>query len=94
MTEDIYEKFEDFENIGFDINPDRGERSEFLKITITVPANMLQAIKTFGLEKKVLGKKDTDVSSIVRDAVAFYLLKWSDDYKAKVIKHILNPDKK
>ena len=37
MTEEIYEKFEDFENIGFDINPDRGERSEFLKITITVP---------------------------------------------------------
>ena len=54
---------------------------------------MLQAIKTFGLEKRVLGKKDTDVSSIVRDAVAFYLLKWSDDYKAKVIKHILNPAK-
>lgn len=93
MSEEIDVYDETFETIGFDVNPERGQRSEFLKITITIPSSMLQAIKTFGLEKKVRGKKDCDVSSIVRDSVAFYLMKWSDDYKENIIKNILNPKK-
>ena len=84
---------EEIDNIGFDVNPKIGERSEFLKITVTMPANMLQAIRTYGLEKRSEGLKDCDVSSIVRQAVAFHLLRWSDDYKKKMVSYILNPNK-
>lgn len=87
LPEEIQEKIEE---IGFNVNPERGERSEFLKITITMSHDMLQAIKMFGVEKKSQRKKDCDVSSIIRESVAYYLLNWSEDYKKKILKKILN----
>lgn len=51
-------------------NAPRGERSNFLKVTITLPIEMLEALRNIGMEKKRRGEKDSDVSSLIREAVA------------------------
>jgi len=53
-----------------DPNPKRGQRGDFLKITITMPAEMLSNLQTLGLRRRVAGQKDTDISSLIREAVA------------------------
>lgn len=50
-------------------NPARGDRGDFLKITITMPPEMVADLKRLGLERRLQGDKDTDVSSLVRAAV-------------------------
>ena len=61
--------------VALDANPERGHRGNFLKITITMPAEMLGDLKTLGLRRRERGLKDTDVSSLVREAVAELLQK-------------------
>ena len=56
-------------------NPERGLRGDFLKITITMPARMLGDLKIFGLRRRANGRKDTDISSLIREAVAELLRK-------------------
>ena len=56
-------------------NPERGHRGDFLKITVTMPAKMLGDLKTFGLRRRARGEKDTDISSLVREAVSVLLQK-------------------
>ena len=56
-------------------NPDRGERSEFLKVTVTMPADMLEQVRVVGIRRRSSGQKDTDVSSLVREALADMLAK-------------------
>ena len=56
-------------------NPERGHRGDFLKITITMPANMLGDLKTLGLRRRARGEKDTDISSLVREAVSVLVRK-------------------
>ncbi|MEE8151639.1 MAG: hypothetical protein V3T76_01215 [candidate division NC10 bacterium] len=58
-----------------DPNPERGLRGDFLKITITMPAKMLGDLKVLGLRRRANGRKDTDVSSLIREAVADLLQK-------------------
>lgn len=58
-----------------DPNPERGLRGNFLKITITIPAKMLGDLKILGLRRRASGRKDTDVSSLIREAVADLLQK-------------------
>ena len=53
-----------------DPNPERGLRGNFLKITITIPASVLGELKDLGLRRRASGQKDTDVSSLIREAVA------------------------
>jgi hypothetical protein len=62
-----------------DANIPRGERADFLKITVTMPAEMLSKLKEFGMRRKTLGEKDTDTSALIRKAVAEYLEKKSTD---------------
>ena len=50
-------------------NPIRGERGDFLKVTITLPPDMLADLKRLGIERKLQGLKDTDTSSLIREAV-------------------------
>jgi hypothetical protein len=56
-------------------NPERGHRGDFLKITITMPAKMLGDLKILGLRRRTRGEKDTDISSLVREAVSVLLRK-------------------
>ena len=58
-----------------DPNPKRGLRGDFLKITITIPVKMLSDLKFLGLRRRANGRKDTDVSSLIREAVADLLQK-------------------
>ena len=58
-----------------DPNPDRGLRGDFLKITVTIPAKMLGDMKILGLNRRANGQKDTDISSLIREAVADLLQK-------------------
>ena len=56
-------------------NPERGNRGDFLKITVTMPAKMLGDLKTLGLRRRARGEKDTDISSLVREAVSVLVRK-------------------
>jgi hypothetical protein len=56
-------------------NPERGLRGDFLKITITMAAKMLGDLKILGLRRRANGQKDTDISSLIREAVADLLRK-------------------
>lgn len=61
-------------------NVPRGERANFLKITVTMGMDMLVELKQLGLKRKAAGLKDTDVSSLVREAISEMLHKKSGDY--------------
>jgi len=56
-------------------NPDRGLRGDFLKITITISTKMLGDLKFLGLHRRANGRKDTDISSLIREAAANLLRK-------------------
>jgi hypothetical protein len=53
-------------------NIPRGQRADFLKITSTMPGDMLVALKTIGMKRKAEGQKDCDTSALIREA----LLEW------------------
>lgn len=57
-------------SVAFEANPERGNRGDFLKITVTMPAQMLGDLKSLGLHRRARGEKDTDISSLVREAVS------------------------
>jgi hypothetical protein len=54
-------------------NIPRGERSNFLKITVTMPSEQLAALRELGMERKSRGERDTDVSSLLREAASLLL---------------------
>ena len=54
-------------------NPIRGERGDFLKVTITLPPDMLADLNRLGIERKLDGMRDTDVSSLIREALTTFL---------------------
>ena len=56
-------------------NPRRGQRGDFLKVTVTMPAKMLGDLKALGIQRRAYGRKDTDTSSLVREAVSDLLKK-------------------
>lgn len=51
-------------------NPTRGERGDFLRVTITLPAELLGALREVGLRRRANGQRDTSVSALVREAAA------------------------
>jgi len=56
-----------------DLHPIRGERGDFLKLTITMPPELVLKLKQHGAERRILGEKDCDTSSLIRSAVKKYL---------------------
>ena len=56
-------------------NPERGQRGGFLKLTITMPAEMLTELKMLGMKRRTGGEKDTGVSELIREAVSDLLAK-------------------
>jgi len=56
-----------------DLHPVRGERGDFLKLTITMPPGLVLKLKQHGAERRILGEKNCDTSSLIRSAVTKYL---------------------
>lgn len=56
--------------LDIDANPERGERGDFLKLTITMPAAMLTALRTVGIQRRARGQKNTTASELIREAVS------------------------
>ena len=56
--------------IKIDPNPPRGERGNFFKMTLTLPPEMVGALRDLGLRRRVEGQKDTSLSALIREAVA------------------------
>lgn len=55
--------------LGYDPNPDRKERGEFIKQMVTIPPQMQDDLKMLGITLKM------DISELVRAAVAEFLIK-------------------
>ena len=53
----------------------RGERADFLKITVTLPSDLLAELKSLGIQRKAAKMKDTDTSSLIREAIIEFLNK-------------------
>ena len=70
IVEENEQEIEDIEEMS---SPPRGERSDFLKVTITLPAETLLKLKELGLKRKANGEIDTDVSCLVREALKLLL---------------------
>lgn len=60
-----------------ELHPMRGERGDFLKLTITMPPELVLRLKQHGAERRIMGEKNCDTSSLIRSAVKKYL----DEYK-------------
>ena len=50
-------------------------KSNFIRMTITMPPDLLLRLKNHGAEQRALGKKHCDTSSLIRAAVSEYLSK-------------------
>lgn len=56
-------------------NPPRGERGGFLNVTVTLPPEVLTALKALGVRRRIAGDVNSTTSDLVREAVADYLVK-------------------
>ncbi len=61
-----------------DPNPARGNRGDFEKLTITMPPDMVDALESMRRQRKRAKSGNADLSSIIREAVAFWLQKGSN----------------
>ena len=68
------EKIVTHQNTAKEANPIRGERGDFLKVTITISPEMFADLKRLGLERKLQGKKDNDVSSLIRESLTKFMV--------------------
>jgi hypothetical protein len=53
----------------------RGQRANFLKTTITIPAEMLTELRALGMRRRSAKQKDTDTSALIREALTDFLKK-------------------
>jgi hypothetical protein len=67
-------------------HPPRGERSNFLKITMTIPGELLADLRALGMKRKLAGQKDTDTSALVREALIEFLEKHTDPSEREINK--------
>jgi hypothetical protein len=63
----------------FEAHVPRGERADFLKTSITIPCSLLAELRAFGMKRKAMKLKDTDTSSLIREAIVEFLDKHKDD---------------
>lgn len=54
-------------------NPDRGNRGDFERLTITMPPEMVDALEDIRRHRKRAKEKNSDISSLIREAVAFWV---------------------
>ena len=55
------------------VNPPRGEKGDFLKITVTLDPATYELIATEAMRRKLNKEKDAQLSAVIREAVAQYL---------------------
>lgn len=55
-----------------EINPARGQRSEYPKITVTITPGMLVALRMIQAQRQSQGQPNHGLSEIVREAVAHW----------------------
>lgn len=75
---ELYKKVREIDNINSrkkckDSIVERGERGHFLKVTVTLPPETFSDLKKLGIERKLSGEKDTDVSSLIRESLNSFL---------------------
>ena len=58
---------------GSAVNPPRGEKGDFLKITVTLDPATYELIATEAMRRKMAKEKDAQLSAVIREAVAQYL---------------------
>lgn len=58
-----------------DINPPRGERSDFMQITTMINPELFEAVKVLEAKRRAKGEKGVNFSSITREALSDYLKK-------------------
>ena len=73
LTERMSDMEQFYPTSKFVANPDRGDRSHFKKLSITMDPAMLAALKMMGVRRQARGETNTDVSSLIREAVAQFL---------------------
>jgi hypothetical protein len=54
-------------------NPERGHRGDFERLTITMPPEMVEDLEIIRRQRKRAKEKNTDISRIIREVVAFWL---------------------
>ena len=57
----------------------RGQRADFLRIVVTLPAELLGELRVLGMKRKANKQKDTDASSLIREAVTEFLAKHTEN---------------
>jgi hypothetical protein len=55
------------------VNPSRGEKGGFLKVTVTLDPATYELIATEALRRRLAKEKDAQLSAVIREAVAQYL---------------------
>ncbi len=56
----------------------RGLRGDYAKITITIPFEMWKQLRKLGIDKRIEGQKDSDLSSQIREAINFWMNRTQD----------------
>ena len=59
--------------MGLDPNPPRGEKSDFRKVSITIPPEAYEKLVRESARRKIAGEPNQLLSALVREAVIQYL---------------------
>jgi len=54
-------------------NVPRGERSDFIRVTMTMPLDLWLKLKDVGIKRKANKQKDYDISSLLRESAVYWL---------------------
>jgi transcriptional regulator of met regulon len=74
-----HDKAEEYLKPFSEVHAPRGERADFLKITLTIPSDLLTELRALGMKRKAAKMKDTDTSALIREALVDFLNKHKSD---------------
>ena len=58
-------------------NPERGERGDFKRLSLTLPKYMLNSLRSISLTRKIDEHPNYEITSIIREAIASFIEKES-----------------
>jgi hypothetical protein len=59
--------------MGLDPNPPRGEKSDFRKLSVTLPPEAYEKLVQESARRKIAGQPNQLLSAVVREAIVEYL---------------------